>query len=93
MAVQRSDALQKKRLPDFIGGALPSGTVNFAAYEISKTITVDVAGDAIVEPDESFTVTLSNPSTGAVLGTASASGTIQNDDASYISYEFHHLVF
>ena len=66
---------------DFVGGALPSGTVSFAAGETSKTITVNVSGDTVVESDEGFTVTLSNPSTGATLGTASAIGTIRNDDA------------
>ena len=66
---------------DFTGGILPSGTVSFAAGETSKTVTVNVAGDTTVEPDEGFTVTLSSP-TGATLGTASATGTIRNDDAS-----------
>ncbi|MBF0159329.1 MAG: VCBS repeat-containing protein [Magnetococcales bacterium] len=64
---------------DFYGGSLPSGTVSFAANESSKTVTVDVAGDTTVESDESFTVTLSNPSNGT-LGTTSANGTIRNDD-------------
>ncbi|MBE9175138.1 right-handed parallel beta-helix repeat-containing protein, partial [Synechocystis salina LEGE 06155] len=63
------------------GGTLPTGTVTFNAGEISKTITVNVAGDTTVEPDEGFTVTLSNPSTGATITTATATGTIQNDDA------------
>ena len=67
---------------DFVGNALPSGTVSFSAGEMSKTITVNVAGDTMVESDEGFTVTLSNPSAGATLGTASASGIIRNDDAS-----------
>ena len=66
---------------DFVGGALPSGTVSFAAGETSKTITVNVAGDAAVEADEGFTVTLSGASTGASIGTASATGTVRNDDA------------
>ena len=66
---------------DFVGGALPSGTVSFAAGETSKTIAVNVSGDTVVESDEGFTVTLSNPSTGATLGTASAIGMIRNDDA------------
>ncbi len=61
------------------GGALPGGTVSFAANEASKTVTVNVAGDTTVEPDEGFTVTLANPSN-ATLTTATASGTIQNDD-------------
>jgi hypothetical protein len=34
-----------------------------------------------VESDEGFTVTLSNPSAGLVLGASTASGTILNDDA------------
>jgi hypothetical protein len=70
---------------DFAGGVLPSGTVSFAAGETSKTITVNVAGDTVVEPDEGFTVTLSNPAASTAIGTASASGTIRNDDASLAS--------
>jgi hypothetical protein len=66
---------------DFAGGVLPSGTVSFAPGEASRTVTVAVAGDTTIEPDETFTLTLSNPSAGATLGTASASGTIINDDA------------
>ncbi|MCX7420675.1 MAG: hypothetical protein NT013_14210 [Planctomycetia bacterium] len=64
------------------GGTLPSGSVNFAAGETSKTITINVAGNKAVEPDDEFTVTLSGP-TGATLGTASAIGTILNDDSSF----------
>ena len=45
---------------DFAGGVLPSGTLSFAAGQTSQTITVNVAGDTTVEPDEGFTVTLSN---------------------------------
>ena len=67
---------------DFTGGELPSGVVNFAAGESSKVVTVEVAGDTAVESSESFSVTLSNPSTGAIIGTASATGVIRNDDAS-----------
>ena len=67
---------------DFTGGAFPTGTVSFAAGETSKTITVNVAADATVEPNEGFTVTLSNPSAGTTIGTAAATGTILNDDSS-----------
>jgi hypothetical protein len=67
------------------GGALPSGTVSFAAGETSKVVTVSVSGDTAVELDESFAVTLSNESAGLALGTATASGTIQNDDRSTVS--------
>jgi Ca2+-binding RTX toxin-like protein len=65
---------------DFVGGVLPSGTVSFAAGETSKVITVNVQGDTTVEPNENFTVTLSNPTNGATITTATAIGTIQNDD-------------
>jgi len=65
---------------DFVGGVLPSGTVNFIAGESSKTITINVAGDTTLETDEAFTVTLSG-AVGATIGTAAASATIQNDDA------------
>ena len=62
------------------GGTLPSGTVTFpAGSSASQTITVNVSGDTSVEPNEGFTVTLSNP-VNATIGTATASGTILNDD-------------
>ncbi|MEK7256366.1 MAG: GEVED domain-containing protein, partial [Bacteroidota bacterium] len=63
------------------GGTLPSGTVTFpAGSSASQTIVVNVSGDTDVESNEGFTVTLSNP-TNATIGTATASGTILNDDA------------
>ncbi|WP_310541734.1 type I secretion C-terminal target domain-containing protein [Phenylobacterium sp.] len=65
---------------DFQGAALPAGSVAFAAGEASKSIVVQVAGDATAEPDERFTVTLSN-ATGATLGVKTASGTILDDDS------------
>ena len=61
---------------------LPTGTVSFAAGESSKVISINVAGDTAVESNETFSVTLSNPGAGAILGTASANGVIRNDDAS-----------
>ena len=54
-----------------------SGTLTFAAGTTTRTITVPIADDAVNESDETFTVTLSNPS-GATLGTSSASATITN---------------
>ncbi|MFC5355124.1 beta strand repeat-containing protein [Azospirillum himalayense] len=63
------------------GGTLPAGTISFADGESTKTITVQVAGDTDIEPDETFTVTLSNPSVAATaLDTATASGVIRNED-------------
>jgi len=73
---------------DFTGGVLPTGTVNFAAREISKVITVNVQGDTIYEQDKTFTVTLANPNNSATLRSAAianitnakANGIIVNDD-------------
>lgn len=56
-----------------------TGTVTFAPGETSKTINVTVVGETAYEPDETFTVALSNP-VNATIGTGSATGTIQNDD-------------
>jgi Ca2+-binding RTX toxin-like protein len=67
---------------DFAGGVLPSGTVTFAPGELSQTITLAIANDAVVEADEGFTITLSD-AVGATLATASAEGVIRNDDASF----------
>ncbi len=66
---------------DFAAGSMFSGTVNFADGEASQTIIFNVAGDTIVEGDESFTVLLTNPTGGATIGDGVASGTITNDDA------------
>src|SRR5262249_53251584 len=57
-----------------------AGTLAFTGSETTKTVTVAVAGDLAVETNESFSVTLSNPSAGSEIGTASAVGTILNDD-------------
>ncbi|MBL1210324.1 Calx-beta domain-containing protein, partial [Geminocystis sp. GBBB08] len=65
---------------DFVGGILPSGTVSFASGETSKLITINVQGDTAIEPNETFTVTLSNPTNGATFIFSTATGTIQNDD-------------
>lgn len=67
---------------DFANGVLPSGLVVFAAGETSKTVTLQVAGDLSIEPDEYFQVQLSNPTFGTTISVASASGTIANDDRS-----------
>jgi hypothetical protein len=45
------------------GATSTTGMINFASGETSKTVTLDVLGDGSVEPDETITVTLSNPVT------------------------------
>jgi len=55
-----------------------SGTLTFN-NETTKTISVPIIGDTLVEQDETFSLTLSNP-VGATITTATATGTILNDD-------------
>ncbi len=56
------------------------GDLTFAASETSKTITVALVSDAVLHEDpETFTVTLSNPTGGATLGTSQANVTIIDD--------------
>jgi uncharacterized repeat protein (TIGR01451 family) len=57
-----------------------SGTLTILPGLSTGTINVPVVGDTVVEADETFTVNLSSPVNG-VLGDASATGTIINDDA------------
>ena len=61
------------------GGNLPVGLIEFQPGDTSKTITLSVSGDQIVEADDAFTVTLFN-AIGADIRTGTASGRIQNDD-------------
>lgn len=55
-----------------------SGILTFN-NETTKTIFVPIIGDTLVEQDETFSLTLSNP-VGATITTATATGTILNDD-------------
>jgi hypothetical protein len=64
---------------DFVGNAFPSGTLNFLANEVSKSITVDIAGDNTLEANESYVVTLNSASIGTIV-TPTANGIILNDD-------------
>lgn len=57
------------------------GTLTFAPGETTKTVDVAVHGDTAYELDETLQLVLSSAS-GARLVTASATGTITNDDAS-----------
>ena len=65
---------------DFAGGVLPSGTVTFAPGQHTATIMLPLAADQQREFNESFTVGLSNPSAGATIGRATATGVIIDDD-------------
>jgi len=56
-----------------------SGTLTFAPGDLEQMITVTVLGDPMFEPDETFTVTLTNPIS-AALTRAQGAGTLVNDD-------------
>jgi Calx-beta domain len=60
--------------------AATSGTLTFAPGETAKTATVQANGDTTVEPDETFTVNLSNAVGNATIADAQAVATIVNDD-------------
>jgi CSLREA domain-containing protein len=57
------------------------GTLNFAAGETSKTITILLSQDSFVEGPETITLTLSNPTGNAALGTPSSMSVTIADDA------------
>ncbi len=56
------------------------GVLTFTPAETTRTVTVNVNGDTIVEPDETFFVTLSSPTNATIAG-AQGIGTIHDDDA------------
>ena len=65
-----------------VGGvdyASASSSLNFSAGTVSATATIQVAGDLLDEPNETFEVVLSNPS-GAALGIERGVGTIVDND-------------
>jgi len=62
---------------DYVASA---GTLTFAPGVTTQSIAVTVNGDTAVEPDETFSVTLSSASN-ASIARATGTGTILNDDA------------
>jgi hypothetical protein len=57
-----------------------AGVVAFDAGETSKTVTVNVIGDAVKEANETFYVKLVEPSANATIVEDTGTDTIQNDD-------------
>ena len=57
-----------------------SGTLTFNPLQTSANITVVVNGDTTVEPDETFTVTLSNATNVNFISNSLATATIATDD-------------
>src|SRR5207244_11649334 len=44
-----------------------SGTLTFAPHQRAQTVSVDVKADSVVEPDETFSLRLSNESSGTMI--------------------------
>lgn len=65
---------------DFVGGALPTGTLTFGDGVTSMPLAIAINGDTDVENDETFSVFLTNPSGNALIGVGEATGSIRNDD-------------
>jgi hypothetical protein len=57
-----------------------NGTLSFAPGVTAKTVTIQVVGNRVPEPNETFFVNLSNPSANAYIGDGQGVGTILNDD-------------
>lgn len=53
--------------------------LSFTAGQTSKTVSISIKGDTVVETDELFSLLLSAP-VGTVIGDGSGTGTIVNDD-------------
>ena len=65
--------------------ALPLQTLTFGVGETSKTVTVDVLGDGLVEKDETFNLVLSAPTNAFITRTVGV-GTIVSDDGGLPSF-------
>jgi hypothetical protein len=57
-----------------------SGTLRFRPGQLSRSVTVDVVGDASPERNEGFELRLTAPAGGAAIGDAAARVTIVDDD-------------
>ncbi len=63
--------------------ASTSGTLSWANGEVgTKTLIVPIYGDTTFEANETFNLTLSNPTGGSSIGSTSSTITITNDDVS-----------
>ena len=81
ISIEADDTANTDDFTDFMGG---SGMMTIAAGETSAMVSVMTADDTADESSETFTVTLSN-AMGATLATASAKGTITDNDLVSVS--------
>jgi hypothetical protein len=63
--------------------SLAATTLSFAAGETSKSVTVNVVGDTVVEADETFNLVLSAPVGGVLSDSSGTASIINNEFASF----------
>lgn len=69
------------------------GTVSFGPGEVEKSFTVSLLDDGLNEGDETFLVSLKNPSSGAVLGGPSMAGVrIVDDESARLLGHWSHII-
>jgi hypothetical protein len=59
-----------------------TATLSFAAGQTNKAISFQIINDLIVDPDETFTITLTSPTGEAAIGTNTTTVTILDNDFS-----------
>ena len=64
----------------FDGDDIPSGELTFTAGESSKTISISLAGNDVLQSDQPFTVSISDPTGTSQIDTADAFAVIRDDD-------------
>jgi hypothetical protein len=62
-----------------------SGTASFADGELTANVVIDLNDDTLVEPNETFTITLSSPVGGTLGAPVTATGTITSEDSATLS--------
>src|SRR4029077_6461151 len=90
ITVNRTGAMTTPVTVDFVAtdpivmGSLATGTLYFPAGATSRTFTVPTLGNFLVDADHLVSLTLSNPTNGATLGTRSTANlNVLNDDSSF----------
>ncbi len=63
-----------------VGGTLTFLGSNSGTPQLQQTITVDILGDELFEPNETFSLVLSNPSPNALIAQDTSTATILDDD-------------
>lgn len=67
---------------DFI--ALNAAPFSIAEGQTSATVSVQIVGDAVSEPDETFTVAIATSTPDVIVGVDTGTGTVVNDDVTVL---------